>query len=266
MIISRIVSNLTLLIFAVLATAGSATADDVPQSNDRAAHIKLRGVYGFVATGTRGVPFVAVGLFRPEPNGTFHGQAIDNFSGQIVTDTFQGTLTFDSPRTGTLTGTTSLGANFGKSFVVTDGGKGIWFESTDSGEVEFIAATRQVHRRTFTGRHLSGTWGFACNGSNANPQTGVAEPVSALGTLSWDAVGKFSGRGTYNNDGSIVGATFTGTSTVNSDGTFTNNGDYTTGLQGTFADSGIIQTASQLATISISSRGAVACRYRRLPR
>ncbi|HTR63909.1 MAG TPA: hypothetical protein VMH37_19510, partial [Candidatus Binataceae bacterium] len=70
----------------------------------------------------------------------------------------------------------------------------------------------------------------------------------------------------YNRNGAIVGATFTGTSTVNSDGTFSNSGQYTNGLQGNFADSGVIQTASQLAAISTSSHGAIACSYKRLGR
>lgn len=257
--------NLTSMALFILATAALATADDGQRPNEGTIRARLHGVYGFVAMGTRGVPFSAVGLFRPKDNGTFDGQATDNFSGRMVADTFQGTLQFDSQRTGTLAGTTSLGESFSKSFIVTDGGNEIWFESTDNGDVEVITATRQVRRR-FTARDLRGTWGFACNGSDANPQTGVAQPVSALGTLSWDAAGKFSGRGTYNSNGSIAGATFTGSSTVNPDGTFDNNGNYLTGLQGSFADSGVIETGSQLATISISSRGAIVCSYKKIGR
>ena len=266
MTISRVVSNFILIVFTVLVTVTSAVAEDVQQSDAGAAHRKLRGVYALVATGTKGVPFAAVGLFRPKRDGTFDGQAIDNFFGETVTDTFQGTLKFDSCSTGTLTLTTSGNETFTKSFVVMDRGKQIWFESTDPGEVELVTGTRQINRRTFTTRHLSGTWAFACNGSETNQQTGVAGPVTSLGTLSRDGAGNFSGSGTYNRNGAIVGATFTGTSTVNSDGTFSNSGQYTNGLQGNFADSGVIQNESQLAAISTSSHGAIACSYKRLGR
>ena len=265
MTVARILSNLAVVALTMLTAGGPAIADDLQQGDERTAgQIRLRGVYGFVATGIKDVPFSAVGLFRPKKDGTFEGQALDNLSGEMVTDTFRGTLTFVSPRAGTLIGTSSLGASFSKSFVVIDSAKQIWFQSTDSGEVEAITATRQVRRRRFDSRDLRGSGAFSCSGSDTNPQTGAAGPVTSMGTLSWDAAGNFFGRGTYNNTGNIVGAVFTGSSTVNPDGTFTNNGDYTAGLHGAFSDSGVIQTASQLGTISINSHRAVACNYERL--
>ncbi|MGO9607218.1 MAG: hypothetical protein ACLQAT_28130 [Candidatus Binataceae bacterium] len=259
-------SRFTLISLLVALIAVGFSSTDSAQEGKESGEAKLRGAYGFLATGNGGIPFAAVGLFRAKGNGTFDGQAVDNFSGDVFADTFRGSLTLAGDGTGTLMGMSSLGQRFTKSFVVTDGGEQIKFESTDTGEVEIIAARRQSSQSSFSLRDLRGNWGFECDGSESQRETSETVLVTAIGRLSNDGTGKFAGHGTYNNNGSVIEASFAGTSTVNSDGTFTDSGNYTSGLHGVFDDAGAIEDGTQLVTISTSSNGPVTCTLSRLVR
>jgi len=249
----------TALLVVILAF-GIACGDGA-SGNDKVGQV--RGTYGLLVIGTKGVPLVAVGLLKAKGNGTVDGLATISFFGTVINETFSGTLMVNGDGTGTLAGTTSRGDKFTKSFVVTDGGDQIGFESTDADEIQLIAARRQTRRGAFSRRSLKGKWAFVCGGTEADLGSGGTAPVTAVGLLANDGIGNFHGHGTYNQNGTVVEATFDGTSIVNSDGTFTDSGTYASGLSGTFADSGVIEDNAQLVTISTSTQGAVSCTLRR---
>jgi len=186
-----------LLVFAVIAV-GSASAASCSNAT-------VNGVWGYLVG-------AAVGQFTADGKGGItNGSQTVSQNGVIETQTFTGTYSVSKNCTGSLTVNLTGGGTATANFVIDDSKKGAQIIDTISGIVAggFGLAQGAVTCGA-TGKKAT----FAANLLGKIANTG---PVAYVSQVILDGKGNISGSGTFDVNGTIVTAPFTGTYTENAD-------------------------------------------------
>jgi hypothetical protein len=166
---------------------------------------------------------VEIGQVTADGNGGVNGAATLSLDGSIIRRTFSGTYAVNPDGTGTMSLHPSWGPVIDVDIVVGAGGREVTFVLTDDSNVISGAMQAQIliqpatQPQTYDVTSLSGGYQFNISGYAYDSQ-GYADPITEVGRLSLDGNGGITGSDTVTL-GFIVRRTFTGTYSLNADGT-----------------------------------------------
>jgi hypothetical protein len=186
----------------------------------------------------------SIGIMTFDGSGNLTLSMTMNTANTVTTYTGTGTYSVAKEGSGSMSFTLSGGLNFTETMVLDSSGKGFQFVQTSCngcGDTTDVSTGTAVAMgaSSFTNASLKGNyeWLTAKWASEGGPNAEVE-----LGTMIFDGKGNVKGSSTDDYAGTVSSLTFTGTYTVNSDGsgsmTLTANGTYIT------TDAFVINTAS----------------------
>jgi hypothetical protein len=222
-IFSRRFLQIGFLIFMTIALAFSAQATTFSNAS-------LKGGYSFLTNlWTANVntnQFAMVGVMTFDGAGNVTGSYTQNSGGSVTAGILGGTYTVNSNGTGAIVLTAGLTAQFAITLLSTAGGvaDGVRLLQTNDSNNEVISGTallQSSNAETYSVASLKGNFAFQGNQWTAD----VTEAQSStIGAFKFDGTGGFKGSETTMYAGELSSGPFTGTYTVNSDGTGTLSG------------------------------------------
>ncbi len=185
----------------------------------------LKGGYSFLTNlWTANVStnqFAMVGVMTFDGAGNVTGSYTQNSAGSVTAGTLGGTYTVNSNGTGAIDLTAGLTAQFAITLHSTAGGvaDGVQLLQTNDSNNEVISGTallQSSNAGTYSVASLKGNFAFQGNQWTADVNEAQS---STIGVFKFDGNGNFKGSETTMYDGELSSGPFSGTYTVNSDGT-----------------------------------------------
>lgn len=191
---------------------------------------QLNGGYTYTLAGYAANPdsggddlIVEAGRMLADSAGNVSGSDTVMISGDPVRRTFTGNYTVNQDGTGTLTLNPSFGPQIHADIVAGNGGRFWKLMLTDSGNtlsgnVEAQDRAGQTTLPSYNAGILTGGYEYKTSGYSVDSD-GNTSPITEIGLLTMDGSGNVTGSSTLSVDGYVMRRTFTGTYTVNPDGT-----------------------------------------------